>query len=120
MSSHDAGDEVTVYHVFYDADGDPAVPDIVTLHVLDPATGESSLADTETADSGTDTDALIAAANAFLGTSLTTATGIYWATITPTSSGVWRYAWLGSGSVPASRTERWFDVKRQQVPAVSS
>lgn len=121
--SYDVGDDVTVYAVFRDVAGEQAAPTAVTLHVRDPLTGESSVVENEAA-----LEADLTAASSALGETLEDATGLYKATITPTSSGVWRYAWIATGgeadydttAVAADRQERWFDVRRQQVPAVSS
>lgn len=113
--SYDVGDDVTVFAVFRDADGDQAAPDEVVLHVLDPATGESEVVTNEAAGAGD-----VAAAAAELDETLADETGLFKATIEPDSAGVWWYAWIGTGTVPADRQERWFDVRRQRVPAVSS
>lgn len=111
--SHDVGDAVTVWGVFRNAAREQAAPDTVTLTVRHPIFGSELLEheDAETED--------LKEASEATGQILVDTTGVYKATIVVDASGVWRYAWAGTGEV-TERHEGWFDVRRRRVEAPSS
>ena len=112
--SLDVGDSHRIWYVYRDETGAQAEPLSVALTVRSPDGTATLEPDVDPADSA---DVELAAAA--LGETLSSETGLFRATLIPSTSGVWWYRWHAEGSISDQR-EGWLDVRRRRVPDPAS
>lgn len=109
--SHDIGDLVRLWAIFYNEAGTATDPTAVTCTLAHPD-GTVEALTPEAASAGD-----LTIASAALGVTVEATTGLYKTSFTPDEAGVWRYRWNATGTVEEAQ-HGWIDVAVDQVGEV--